>query len=322
MSDEMKTLFREGAIEHLGELEEAILKLGEMPTDMAEIDRLFRVMHTIKGSAGMVGLDDVSAFAHQLESEFDLIRQGKSEFTPAMLDLALLSRDQMMAMIDAHFGGPPADPECSKELIAEIRSHQKQGPAQAVQADQELLKKGVAELPRLMGSAAALTETAERLQQVLLLSRRLNIQCLEEFLREFQEDFANAARLGRLFPPEAWTIAAQAGQEAIQMLTDTLAPPPDDIDPMKIMEALERPLSIKAAWQAIRPRFTDMPGRPRTFRILVPCPGGNVPSGVPTDLVLEKLKEFGPIRLLQRVLPTVPDLIPTDGHPLAKEEAA
>jgi len=306
MSDELKSLFREGAMEYLGELEEAILKLGENPSDSGEIDRLFRVMHTIKGSAGMVGLEDVSAFAHQLESEFDLIRQGKSEFSPAMLDIALLARDQMMTMIDAHFDGSPADPECTTKIIAEIRKNQKHVSSSVVQANQDLLAKQVAELPKLMVSPETRSEASEALHKVLVLAKQQNIQCLVEFLREFQEDFEEAARLYRSFPPEALPIAESAGHEAISILSDAINPPSADMDPLKIMEALERPLSIQAAWREIRPRFADMPveaGKPRTFKILIPCPEGQMPSGISADQLIEKLKPLGQIRLIHRPNP-------------------
>lgn len=324
MSEDLKTLFREGAMEHLGELEEAILKLGESPADTAEIARLFRVMHTLKGSAAMVGLDDVSEFAHKLESEFDLIRQGKSEFCPAMLDIALLARDQMLSMIDAHFGGPPADPACTKKLIDEIRSHHKAGPSLAAQATQELLTKRVAELPELMRSPEAQNQASEALDQVMALTKEAHIQCLEEFLREFQEDFAEAAHLGRVFPPEAFLIAESAGLEAVKMLADTLAPPSDDIDPMSVMEALERPLSIKSAWNGIRPKFSQIPGTLRMFRILVSCPNGQIPSGISVEQMLDKLKSLGQIRLIHRCQPEAPTpaVVPPETQEMVKGEAA
>ena len=40
------------------------------------INRVFRAAHTIKGSAGLVGFDEVSNFTHDLENILDRIAQG------------------------------------------------------------------------------------------------------------------------------------------------------------------------------------------------------------------------------------------------------
>jgi two-component system chemotaxis sensor kinase CheA len=48
--------------------------------------RIFRLVHTLKGSAGSLGLDSVSHIAHDFESVLDGVRLGRIEITNAVLD--------------------------------------------------------------------------------------------------------------------------------------------------------------------------------------------------------------------------------------------
>src|SRR3979409_2053560 len=49
--------------------------------------RIFRRVHTLKGSAGSLGLNAVSQIAHQFEGVLDGVRLGRVEITDAVLDL-------------------------------------------------------------------------------------------------------------------------------------------------------------------------------------------------------------------------------------------
>ncbi|HNW36859.1 MAG TPA: Hpt domain-containing protein, partial [Candidatus Ozemobacteraceae bacterium] len=109
MNEELKSVFLEGAMENLNELEEALLRMNSEADSHEEIDRVFRAMHTIKGSAAMVGITAVSEFAHELENEFQHVRAGEAPVTKALIDCALRARDQLLAMIEESFDGTQAD---------------------------------------------------------------------------------------------------------------------------------------------------------------------------------------------------------------------
>ncbi|MEW5745715.1 MAG: Hpt domain-containing protein, partial [Nitrospirota bacterium] len=98
-ADRHREAFREEANELLAELETALLELEEFPGDAELVGRVFRAMHTIKGSGSMFGFDDVAAFTHEIETAFDLIRNGKMAVTKEIIDLTLAARDQIRAMI-------------------------------------------------------------------------------------------------------------------------------------------------------------------------------------------------------------------------------
>jgi len=54
--------YREEAGELLAELETSLLELEDNPQDNDLINRVFRAMHTIKGSGAMFGFDDIARF--------------------------------------------------------------------------------------------------------------------------------------------------------------------------------------------------------------------------------------------------------------------
>ncbi len=67
--------FLDEAADLLSDLEDSLLTLGENPTDKDAVHRVFRVMHTLKGSGGMFGFNAVSNFTHHLESIYFKIRK-------------------------------------------------------------------------------------------------------------------------------------------------------------------------------------------------------------------------------------------------------
>ena len=113
--------YREEAGELLAELETSLLDLEETPDDNDLINRVFRAMHTIKGSGAMFGFDDIAAFTHEVETVFDLVRNGKMVVTKELLDLTLKSRDHISALLDASAGCGVADQQEGDALIAGLR---------------------------------------------------------------------------------------------------------------------------------------------------------------------------------------------------------
>jgi two-component system chemotaxis sensor kinase CheA len=96
--------FRDEANDMLADLEIALLELESQPTDRDAISRVFRGLHTIKGSGGMLGYDKIAAFAHEIESTYDLIREGKCGVTPRLISLTLLARDHIKHLLDGLAG--------------------------------------------------------------------------------------------------------------------------------------------------------------------------------------------------------------------------
>ena len=113
--------YREEAGELLAELETSLLDLEETPDDKDLIARVFRAMHTIKGSGAMFGFDDIAAFTHEVETVFDMVRNGKMVVTKELLDLTLKSRDHISALLDASAGCGEVDKAQGDTIIAGLQ---------------------------------------------------------------------------------------------------------------------------------------------------------------------------------------------------------
>ena len=99
MSTPVET-FRVEAYEKLQELESSLLELEESPDNEELIGQIFRALHTIKGSGAMFGFDDIAAFTHEVETVFDMVRNGKITVEKELIDLTLKAGDLIHAMLD------------------------------------------------------------------------------------------------------------------------------------------------------------------------------------------------------------------------------
>jgi two-component system chemotaxis sensor kinase CheA len=121
-ADQFKQSFREEAHEILVDLEAALLELNENAGDGELVGRVFRGLHTIKGSGSMFGFEDLAAFTHNLETAFDEIRNGRLEINPELIDLTLAALDQIRAMLEEGAGGAaPADADACTRILAKVR---------------------------------------------------------------------------------------------------------------------------------------------------------------------------------------------------------
>ncbi len=115
-------VFREEAAELLEELEAALLELEKKPEDLKLVSRVFRAMHTIKGSGAMFGFDDIADFTHHVETVLDKVRDGVIPVTKQLIDLTLASRDHIHSLLDATTGEGVADPAKGEEIIASLQA--------------------------------------------------------------------------------------------------------------------------------------------------------------------------------------------------------
>ncbi len=127
MSDgDFRAVFFEEAAEHLQAIENELLTLDADPQNEEALNGVFRAAHSIKGSAGMFGFNELSAFTHHLETLLDLIRKGEADLTDERVELTLQATDEIRAMVDqlADSGEEaPADPQLTqslKEAVAEV----------------------------------------------------------------------------------------------------------------------------------------------------------------------------------------------------------
>jgi two-component system chemotaxis sensor kinase CheA len=98
MRDALNT-FTVESLELLQDMEDCLLSLedGEDPTE--RINSIFRTAHTIKGSAGLFGLNHIVSFTHVVESVLDAARDGKIAVTSELVAALLPCCDHMNLLV-------------------------------------------------------------------------------------------------------------------------------------------------------------------------------------------------------------------------------
>lgn len=95
---ELLTEFHAEAVDHLQQIEAALLALDHAPDNPEALNSIFRSFHTIKGNAGFLGLVPMHTLAHEVESLLDLARNGKLTLNAAIITEILHSRDALQAL--------------------------------------------------------------------------------------------------------------------------------------------------------------------------------------------------------------------------------
>jgi len=115
--DDLAASFVNEANELLEGLEEALLKLENNPDDQDQVNKAFRVMHSLKGTGAMFGFDELSIFTHEMESLYDLVRSGKQKINKKIIDFTFQSVDLIRRLLEK-----PNDPETQsmKEKLLDV----------------------------------------------------------------------------------------------------------------------------------------------------------------------------------------------------------
>jgi two-component system chemotaxis sensor kinase CheA len=97
---ELASMFVADGLEHLGTIEQTILKMESAPGDLSLVNDLFRPFHTIKGNAGVLGIRSIEVFSHKLETLLDLARSGSHPVGPAEIEVVLAAVDVLTVMVN------------------------------------------------------------------------------------------------------------------------------------------------------------------------------------------------------------------------------
>lgn len=98
--DNFKKKFIEEAVDLIDDLEKAVLELEDNTTDADIVQRIFRIMHTLKGNSSMFGFEQIDRFTHHMETIYDQVRSGEREVTQATLNVTLRSVDHLKNLLD------------------------------------------------------------------------------------------------------------------------------------------------------------------------------------------------------------------------------
>src|SRR5438105_313001 len=99
-----RAIFFEETQDHLADVEAILLRLAPEQPYLDDLNAIFRAVHSIKGSAAMLGCADMAALAHLQENLLDLLRKEERPLEPADVEAMLKAGDVVRAQALVHRG--------------------------------------------------------------------------------------------------------------------------------------------------------------------------------------------------------------------------
>ena len=113
-----RALFFEEAYEQCDNLEHALLDRDTYPANPDTYNLMFRTAHTIKGSAGMLGLAMLVRFAHAMENMLERLRSGEIALDEHLINLLLACNDQLRDLLQGAEHNPELQQTETQQILA------------------------------------------------------------------------------------------------------------------------------------------------------------------------------------------------------------
>ena len=130
------------SLEGLESFDRDLLALEKGESGLELLNAVFRVVHTIKGTAGCLGFTRIESIAHSGENVLSLMRDGKLQASPQIADALLRLSDAMRAMLDVIRASGTDDgvEDCSelKSLLDSIKLGKAGGSARVAEPSPKL----------------------------------------------------------------------------------------------------------------------------------------------------------------------------------------
>ncbi len=130
--DENTQIYITECHELLDDMESALLALENTPDDADLINRIFRAAHTIKGSAGLFGYDNIISFTHVAENLLDDVRDGLVPVTDILISLLIRAKDYIALQVEALVTGEQPSPEEEQALLELMSAYKAGGSSDSV----------------------------------------------------------------------------------------------------------------------------------------------------------------------------------------------
>jgi two-component system chemotaxis sensor kinase CheA len=92
--------------EFLQRMDQDMVALEAAPHDAELLNRIFRALHTIKGTSGFLGLEPIVRLSHRAEDVLNALRKGEAQLSRPIIDALLAARDYLGKMLqDVREGG-------------------------------------------------------------------------------------------------------------------------------------------------------------------------------------------------------------------------
>lgn len=173
IDEEFLQIYLEECGEGLDEVTDVLLRLENDPENSELVAQAFRILHTFKGSSGMMGFDRINALAHEIETRFDAFRARREWVTPESVTLTLRCVDFFREFLDRLAGGD-VDEGDPRELADAMRLlHSVPFPSRSETEGTVAQPDGVSG-PALMGVEIQFEREIERIAlKVPLIQQRL-----------------------------------------------------------------------------------------------------------------------------------------------------
>ena len=249
--------------EHLRTLEESLVALEARPDDAELLNGIFRVAHSLKGDALMVGFPRIAEFAHGLEDLLERLRDGALSVDGDVVSLLLRAVDVLRALLAAAAAGQdavPAELEATHAAMVAAcagPAHETSAPTGqtastkvAVTAEAGTLRVDVAKLDRMLNLTGEIAIARGRVAQMMAaLPAHIGQEILEahrdadRLQMELQEQVMKARMVpvGPFFRQYARTVrdVARAHGKAVRLVTEG-----DDVEmDTRVVERLRDPIT-------------------------------------------------------------------------------
>ncbi|TVR07747.1 MAG: chemotaxis protein CheA [Planctomycetota bacterium] len=199
MDEEFINAFVDEGRELIDEIEPSIIELkiaaeGRGSIDAEQINALFRLFHTLKGSAGFLGFGHVTGITHEAESLLDQVRMGARQLTVSLVDHLCQAIDHLRVLLDgiAHNGRDSYQEQVSGQLIDELAALLAEGRPEEEQPQSMMrIHDSALAAPKHGATAAPLAETESGFQEEL---RERFVQEGEELLDVFEGALLEASK--------------------------------------------------------------------------------------------------------------------------------
>lgn len=131
-ADEMSEylrLYLDETGEQLDALVNTLLALEADPANAAGLNEAFRLIHSIKGSSALLGLDRITTLTHHLESHFERLRSGRRVLDGEVMNVVLRCIDFLRTCNEHLRKGEPL--ESAGDLLDQVKALERSGPAAA-----------------------------------------------------------------------------------------------------------------------------------------------------------------------------------------------
>ncbi len=89
ITEDIKNLFKQESRTHIEKTNNLIIELEKNPDNIDLIKEIKREVHTIKGSSRMIGLNNISKVAHQIENVFESLENKELRISSSLVTLIL-----------------------------------------------------------------------------------------------------------------------------------------------------------------------------------------------------------------------------------------